>query len=144
MDFLTSPTVIVFLILIFVAIAALKYEPSAFVGQWQVLHDWFGSDSKPLHVSHPQEPVIVSGAVNCDFTVEPDGLWISYDGPPPAKVPPSLFIPWQHFRLKTSAKNDYVYQIKKDMDTRKIVTMIVKAELGQAMQRRIPDRSAST
>ena len=144
MDFLTSPTVIVFLILIFVAVAALKFEPSEYAGKWQTLYEWFGSESKPLHISHPQASILVTGYAHCDVTTEADGMWIVYDGPVPPKLPPSMFIPWPHFRLKTSTQNDFVFQIKKDVATKKIVTMIVRADLGEAMVRRIPKRTEVT
>ena len=141
MEFLTSPTVVVFLILIFVAVAALKFEPSEYAGKWQTLHEWFATESRPLHVSHPQASLLVTGYAHCDVTTEADGMWIVYDGPVPPKLPPCLFIPWPHFMLKTSTKNDYVFQLKKDAATRKVITIIVRADLGEAMVRHIPKRT---
>ncbi len=141
MELLTSPTVVVFLILIFVAVAALKFEPSKYVGKWQTLHEWFGTESRPLHVSHPQASILVTGYAHCDVTAEADGMWIVNDSEQPSRLPPALFIPWHHFMLKTSTKNDYVFKLKKDAATRAVVTMIVRADLGEAMVRRIPRRT---
>ena len=67
MDFLGSAA-IVFLVLAFVLVAALKFEPSDYPGKWQILVDWFGSNSEPVSITHREQPIEVSGVMLCDAT----------------------------------------------------------------------------
>lgn len=139
MDFL-GPTAIVFLVLAFVLVAALKFEPSQYPGKWQVLVDWFGSNSEPVSITHPDQPIEVSGAMLCDATAEVDGIWITRRAPESTELLLSLFIPWVHFRLHRQTDQATVFQLKKDASIKKVVTMTVARELGDAMIRRIPNR----
>ena len=135
MDLLYTP-VGVLLILAVVALAAFKFQPSQYPGKWQLLVDWFGATSQPVNISHPEEPVEVSGPLMCNVTLEPDGMWLQQanaDGF-------VLFIPWPHFKLKRQSANSYQFSLKKDAATRKIIDMTVLPELGAAMVRRIPER----
>lgn len=139
MDYLGSAG-IVFLILAFVLVAALKFEPNQYPGKWQILVGWFGSNSEPVNITHPEQTIEVSGHMQCDATVEVDGIWITRRVPDSTELLLSLFIPWIHFRLHRKTDQAAVFKIKKDVSTKKIVTMVVSRELGDAMLRRIPER----
>lgn len=141
MDFL-GPTAIVFLVLAFVLVAALKFEPSQHPGKWQTLVDWFGSNSEPVSITHPDQPIEVSGAMLCDATCEVDGMWVTRRVPESTELLLSLFIPWMHFRLHRQTDQAAVFQLKKDASIRKVVAMKVTRELGDAMIRRIPSRES--
>jgi len=139
MDFLGSAA-IVFLVLAFVLVAALKFEPSQYPGKWQLLVDWFGSNSEPVNITHPEQPIEVSGTLRCDATVEADGVWVTRRAPESTELLLSLFIPWIHFRLHRQTDQAAIFKLKKDVSTKKVVTMVVTREFGDAMMRRIPNR----
>ena len=140
MDLLYTPLGVL-LILLFVVIAALKFQPQQYPAKWQTLVEWFGATSRPVNVTHPEQPVEVSGPLMCNVTLEPDGMWLQQattDGGDGF----SLFIPWPHFMPKREQANSHVFSLKKDAATRKVIDMTVLPELGAAMLRRIPDRQS--
>ena len=141
MDFLGSAA-IVFLVLAFVLVAALKFDPSDYPGKWQILVDWFGSNSEPVSITHREQPIEVSGVMLCDATCEVDGIWITRRAPESTELLLSLFIPWMHFRLHRQTDQTATFQIKKDASIKKVISMTVTRELGDAMIRRIPSRDS--
>ena len=95
-----STSLLVLLILGVVAVAAVAYTPTTFLGQWRKLADRYQTENSPKSVTFPDEHIMFGKLLpllpwrsdlgeyaKFDVELDDDGLWLLYDGPLPPKCP---------------------------------------------------------
>ncbi len=135
MDFLASP-IGVFIILAFVTIVALKFEPANPIGAWRELNERYRTDQRPVSTTFKGESVQVGGGLpnisRVDASLDDDGLWLIFADPDPNKASNCLFLPWDCVRYRQDKNGRQNFQLRgKDP-----IEFWVSPELGDAMQRR--------
>lgn len=142
-----QPAMQVLFILALVLVAALVFQPKSFVGQWLRLSELYTTSNNPRKISFPDEHILVGkgfdgmwsrrseAAEFAKFDVELDeeGLWLLYDGPPPDKCSPRLFVPGTHVKYVKDNEQQYHFLIHADQP----IQIRTDRELGEAIKRKL-------
>jgi hypothetical protein len=133
MDFIASPLGVL-LILGFVAVAAVSFQPQKYVGVWREIAARYESERQPLSTVFQGEEVTIGRAefAHIDASLDDEGFWMVYSGPDANKAPACSLIPWDCIRFKEELDNRYVFQIR----LKKPTPFLVSRELGMALKRR--------
>ena len=137
----------VLFILGLVLVAALVFQPKSFVGQWRRLSELYETSNNPRKISFPDEHILVGKGfggmwskrsevaefAKFDVELDEEGLWLLYDGPPPEKCSPRLFVPGTHVKYVKDNQKQYDFLIHADQPIR-IRTGPV---LGEAIKRKM-------
>ena len=128
---------LVLIILAGVAVAAVMYQPTGYLGQWQKLARSFETDRRPLQAKFRNVAIQFGGGLSefaqFDVEIDDDGLWLMHDGPEPRKAPANMLIPWSKIR-HVKAKRKWQYF---DVMADKPIPMGTDHELGAALMRRL-------
>jgi hypothetical protein len=140
------PSIIVFVTLTIVAVAAVAYQPSGYLGQWRKLSDRYETDRRPGRITYRGQHILVGRLFGSwifwrydlgefakfDVEVDDDGIWFLYDGPLPKKCPPCLFVPGKNVTYLRDKRNQFFFHI----DAVNPVEITTRRELGEAIKRR--------
>ncbi|MDJ0910888.1 MAG: hypothetical protein QNI99_17035 [Woeseiaceae bacterium] len=141
-----STSLFVLMILAVVAVAAVAYTPTSFLGQWQKLAQKYETVNTPRSVTFPDEYIMfgklfpwipwkqdLAEYAKFDVELDEDGLWLLYDGPLPPKCPPRMFVPGNHIKYLRDKHELFFFLIHADPP----VPMVTKRELGEAIKRKM-------
>ncbi len=142
-----STSIFVLLILAAVAVAAVAYTPTTFLGQWKKLADRYATENSPRAVTFPNEHIMfgkvsfiwgprrndMAEYAEFDIELDNDGLWLLYDGPLAEKCPPRMFVPGNHIKYVKNKHDLYYFLVHADPP----VPMMTRCELGEAIKRKM-------
>ncbi len=145
-----STSLIVLMILAAVAVAAVAYTPTSFIGQWRKLADRYETANSPQSVSFPNEYIMfgklsfrlvpwksdMAEYAKFDVELDDDGLWLLYDGPLPKKCPPRMFVPGDHIKYLRDKQDLYFFLVHANPP----IPMTTKRELGDAIKRKMTSK----
>lgn len=141
-----ATSLIVLAILAAVAVAAVMYTPTTFLGQWQKLASVYQTSNTPPSANFPDEHIFFGKLMpllpfrsdlgeyaKFDVALDDDGLWLMYDGPLPPKCPPRMFVPGNHIKYLKDKGEHFFFLIHADRP----VPMMTRRPLGEAIQRKM-------
>lgn len=143
-----STEAVVLIIIAGVAIAAVLFSPTGYMGQWRNLANSFETSRRPLQASFRNVAVQFGHGFSAimtpwkrhmaeyarfDVEIDDDGLWLMYDGPEPKKAPPTMLIPFSRIHHKSQRRKWHYFEVFADQ----VVPMSLDHELGGALKRRL-------
>ena len=133
MDFLASPFGVM-IILGIVAVAAVTFQPTKYLGAWRQVAEHYETDRRPSNAAFPNEDVSLGkfGVTRVDAALDDEGFWMLYNGPEPKMAPDCVLIPWDCIRFKQENDATHNFQIR----LKKPLEFFVSKELGASLQRR--------
>jgi len=133
MDFIASPLGVL-VILAFVTIVAISFEPTKFAGAWRELVQRYATDRRPASITFPGETIELGKFkfMNIDAALDDDGFWLVNEAQGPGKAAHCVFLPWDCVRYRQDKDGKQNFQLR----GKQPIELWVSQELGRAMQRR--------